>query len=1446
MKFTPRAINFIKKNEKSDEDDPDDDDDNQQQQQLRRMESTSSYMQERRHIYVNMKLPSTEYDDRGSQIHHNYASNRVRTAKYTPLSFVPKNLFEQFRNVANLYFLFLVILQCIPLFGVTEPAVSALPLICILIITAIKDALEDWKRNQSDDKVNNSLVLKLANWRNVNVPEIHKGTWYFLHVVAGFFAVMSGTDNKYAHIYRQAIASSFPSVSAPAPTSTSVSSPSASVSINDQPNIKSSEDRLPLTEVEQNEYSPSQQPIPLQSPQPPASTLMKSVRKRSDTIRSGVSGIFSRHHNNHTTTNLELQKKPYRPGSIPHSVLYRVSTRDSAAAAAAAADMSSRITEEGQEYQEELDRPISSLRPTPSHNNQPIQCADGFPGDPPSATCQVRWNNIKWKDLNVGDYVLLENNRDIPADIVILSTSETDNVCYVETQNLDGETNLKQRQGLPGTSGLRTEHDCERARFYIESEPPHVNIYQYNAVLRWQIDADEADTVRSGVSHEKADAVTYNNILLRGCVLRNTKWAIGIVVYTGNDTKIMLNTGRTPSKRSKIAKATNPHSAQSWTVSSSMEMGLRAILTLELKAQTRLIQALLHFEHRAYFSVHFSGNRKNIGGTLLAYFIFADLDMYYAETDTPCIAKTWDISDDLGQIEYIFSDKTGTLTQNVMEYRKCTINGVSYGVATTEATMGALKRQQSQHNFRQSEVRDDAQSSGSDPIKNIGPDADEMEAMKAAMFGKQAALYKNPHIGEHPTFVDPKLFDDLQDKSSKQATAITHFYQTLALCHTAIAERPDKDNPDRIDYKAQSPDEAALVATARDLGFAFLGRDANKLSIMVKGQEKTFTLLNVLEFNSTRKRMSVIIQPSDSDHIVLLCKGADSVIFERLCADFGNQHELEKEQQELRDATSADLERFANEGLRTLCLSYRFISAQEYKPWNRRFQEAAASIHNREERLDAVSEEIEQNMLLMGGTAIEDRLQEGVPETIAELAKSGIKLWVLTGDKTETAINIGFACNLLTTDMELLILKASNRADTSQLLDDTLKKLDKEAETEAEAAVGDRKYALVIDGTTLKYALEAATRDKVLALGMRCASVICCRVSPKQKALVVNLVKKGLKVMTLAIGDGANDVSMIQEANVGIGISGVEGRQAVMASDYAIAQFRYLRKLLLVHGRWSYLRIAEMIMGFFFKNIVWTFVLFWYQIFCQFNGSMMFDYSLITLYNVVFTSLPIIFLGIWDQDVNAKLSLKYPQLYRMGLRNDKFKAWRFWLTLVDSIFQSVVCFFFPYMLLVAGGIDPHGYDANGLYEIGTIVSSIAVCVANFFVVFSLYSYTWLHAVVNGLSILVYYAFVAVYSQFNTFIFAGHLRLFGTGSYWLVLILTCVACFIPRVAAKHYLHQYHPYDNDIIREIELVIHKGRNGRDDEPPCEELIDVDEELASRSTPYSPYQDRKDASSL
>ncbi|KAI8085885.1 uncharacterized protein B0P05DRAFT_534105 [Gilbertella persicaria] len=1289
--------------------------DGQVEKEIQRTESTSSYMQKRRRIYVNMKPPPSEYDEKGRLIDHSY----------------------QLRNIANLYFLFLIILQCIPIFGVAEPAVSALPIIAILIITGIKDAIEDAKRNKSDQRVNRAKTLTLVHWTNVNVPQEQKSKFHVLHVIWGFFCTLAGVDNQFTHAYRMFL-------------------------VKDKPIQKVDLDfDEPLNQVD-DEPVVVQSPIEehVNVPQSPAVKFYDKVRQRSDTLRSEFSNMFKPG---------STKKKIYRPGTIPHSVLHRAPTRTSG-------------------------RRSSSIHPGKTN------CSDLSAGDPPAPDCKVGWQQVQWQDVQVGDYVMIRNDEDVPADIIILSTSEKDNLCYVETQNLDGETNLKVRQGLKATGELRTVHDCERAYFYFESEPPNVNLYQYNGVMRWDI--EQPDEEATTVSHQKTEAVTYNNLLLRGCVLRNTRWAIGIIVFTGDETKIMLNSGRTPSKRSKMSKSTNPFIFANFCVLAILCIVSSALASAEFNApgSSRYFDfgiegnsasylgfitfwvTLILYQNIVPISLYIS---VEIVKTVSAYFLYADLDMYYAPTDTPCIPKTWNISDDLGQIEYIFSDKTGTLTQNVMESRKATINGSSYGVGKTEASVGAELR-------RGSYVSE----------KELNQEHQHMDQAREIMYQKQAQLFENKYIGNNPTFVDPKLYDDLE-KNDNHAATMAHFFTTLALCHTVIADRPDKTNRHLIEYKAQSPDEAALVASARDLGFVFLGRESNTLTVEIMGERKKYELYNVLEFNSTRKRMSVIVKPHDSDKIVLLCKGADSVIYERLCTDFGDQHELAESQEDLRETTLQHLEDFANEGLRTLCLSYRFISQQEYKAWNKQFQEASAAIYNRDEKIDSVCEEIETQMLLMGGTAIEDRLQDGVPETIAELSQSGIKLWVLTGDKTETAINIGFSCNLITLDMELVVVRADDRDSTLAELEKALNKIDQ--------VNGERKCALVIDGVTLKYALEPQTKDLMLDLGIRCASVICCRVSPKQKAQVVRLVKKGLGVMTLAIGDGANDVSMIQEANIGVGISGVEGRQAVMASDYAIAQFRFLQKLLLVYGRWSYLRIAEMIMGFFFKNIIWTFVLFWYQIFCQFNGSMMFEYVLVTLYNVVFTSLPIIFMGIWDQDLNSKISSLYPELYRMGLRNDKFKPWRFYLTVFDAIFQSSVCFFFPYILLLGGPIDPQGRDQNGMYEFGTIVSSIVVIVANLFVMTSLYSFTWIQILVISLSILVYYAIVCIYAQFNSFIFAGHDILFGTGFYWMILILTICTCYIPRIAAKHYLHQYHPYDNDIVRERELVLHNGRTSQ-----------------------------------
>ncbi|KAJ3026976.1 UNVERIFIED_CONTAM: hypothetical protein HDU68_004719 [Siphonaria sp. JEL0065] len=605
----------------------------------------------------------------------------------------------------------------------------------------------------------------------------------------------------------------------------------------------------------------------------------------------------------------------------------------------------------------------------------------------------------------------------------------------------------------------------------------------------------------------------------------------------------------------------------------------------------------------------------------------------------------------------------------MMEFRRCSINGVVYGASfITDAKNSKEKKSEL-------ECRKDAE------VK--------MKQLLGEMFDVK-------YLAKNLAFVDTVLPVDLKE-DGEQGRKIREFFSLLAVCHTVLVEKPEADtNPNHIEYRAQSPDEAALVAAARDVGFAFLTRTDDMAQIDLMGEARTYKILNVLEFNSDRKRMSVIIKRPEGQ-IILLVKGADSVIYDRLDAtDDPNDVAL-------RDATLKHLEAFANQGLRTLCLAYKVIPHYEYEAWAEKYRNAQNSLQNREKNVDEVADLIENNLTLMGATAIEDRLQDGVPETIGTLAKAGLKIWVLTGDKMETAINIGFACNLLKRNMVLIVINSTSQKDTFVQLLEALEKF----WTPDGISRRPEKFALVIDGTSLKFALAATCRPLLLEIGCRCSAVICCRVSPLQKARVVSLVRKGLGAMCLAIGDGANDVSMIQEADIGIGISGKEGMQAVMASDYAIAQFRFLGKLLLVHGRWGYVRTAEIIFNYFYKNGVWLFLLLWYQFNCGFSADLITDFTYGMFFNTLFTLFPTMFIGFYEQDINADISMQVPQIYRKGMKQDVFNIERYWMYMFDALWQSIIAYFF--VVLLYDDSNPNWSGRSGDHDsMGEIMSYVCI------------------------------------------------------------------------------------------------------------------------------------------
>ncbi|CAG8589343.1 6030_t:CDS:2, partial [Dentiscutata heterogama] len=485
--------------------------------------------------------------------------------------------------------------------------------------------------------------------------------------------------------------------------------------------------------------------------------------------------------------------------------------------------------------------------------------------------------------------------------------------------------------------------------------------------------------------------------------------------------------------------------------------------------------------------------------------------------------------------------------------------------------------------------------------------------------------------------------------------------------------------------------------------------------------------------------------------------GADNVIFDRLADG----------QEKLIEKTSTDIDNFSSDGLRTLTVAYRVLDESYYNSWAKKYQEASTAINERSSKIDACAEEIEKELILLGATAIEDKLQEGVPECIERLRGAGIKIWVLTGDKLETAINIGFAAQLLTKDMRLWIVKGSKKDTVQKQLDNVYASLitgDTVPHDETEPIHPDDTHAFIVDGSALTHLLDdEKARMKILELSDRFHSVICCRVSPLQKALVVELIRRGKRSTTLAIGDGANDVSMIQAANVGVGISGQEGMQAAMAADYNIAQFRYLKKLLLVHGHWDYMRIAEMILNFFYKNVIWVFPVLW------FSANIFYDYSFVQLYNMLFTVAPVVVLGTIDQSVTASYCLKYPSIYNLGIKRMRYSKKLFAIYFLDGIWQSLVVYFTFYFVysLSTNVTMLQGYDA-GSTEFSTSVALSVIVIANLVVVFNTYHWNWIVWTIIISEIVFIFSYILVYGAFSESpIYGIGQQLISEGTFWFV-------------------------------------------------------------------------------
>ncbi|XP_029922865.1 probable phospholipid-transporting ATPase IH isoform X3 [Myripristis murdjan] len=960
------------------------------------------------------------------------------------------------------------------------------------------------------------------------------------------------------------------------------------------------------------------------------------------------------------------------------------------------------------------------------------------------------------RKLRVGDVVLVKENETFPCDLILLSSSRDDGTCYVTTASLDGESSHKTYYAVQDTKAYNREEEVDSIQATIECEQPQPDLYKF--VGRINIYMNNEPVARPLGSE---------NLLLRGATLKNTEYIYAVAIYTGMETKMALNYQSKSQKRSAVEKSMNaylvvylciliskafintvlkyvwqadPNRDEPWYNERTEAERQRHIV---IRAFTDFLAFMVLFNYIIPVSMYVTVEMQKFLGS---YFIMWDDEMFDEELGEHAVVNTSDLNEELGQVEYVFTDKTGTLTENNMEFIECCVDGhvyVPHAICNGQVMPGA----------------DSMDMIDSSP----GPGARESEEL---------------------------------------------FFRALCLCHTVQVK--EEETVDGIKqgihqgkatsfYISSSPDEVALVEGMKRLGFTYLRLKDSHMEILNREDEiERFELLEVLTFDSVRRRMSVIVRDTTGE-LYLFCKGADSSIFPRVISGKVDQ-------------VRARVEHNAVEGLRTLCVAYRQLSPEQYQEVCHLLSGAKLALQDRDKKLAEAYDLIEKDLILLGATAVEDRLQEKAADTIESLHKAGMKVWVLTGDKMETAAATCYASKLFRRSTQILELTTKRLEEQS--LHDVLFDLSRTVLRQHGGMTRDNlsglsgdynDYGLIIDGATLSAVLKPTQEDSnsgnykeiFLEICRNCSAVLCCRMAPLQKAQIVKLIKASKEhPITLAIGDGANDVSMILEAHVGIGIMGKEGRQAARNSDYAIPKFKHLKKMLLVHGHYYYIRISELVQYFFYKNVCFIFPQFLYQFFCGFSQQPLYDTAYLTLYNISFTSLPILLYSLMEQHINMDILKKDPSLYRDIAKNCllRWPIFIYWTFL--GVYDAIVMFFGAYFLFDNTTFTSNGQLMTtntqmmfGNWTFGTLVFTVLVFTVTFKLALDTHYWTWINHFVIWGSLIFFVVFSLLWGgiiwpflnyQRMYYVF---MQMLSSGPAWLSIILLITASLLPDVVKK---------------------------------------------------------------
>ena len=959
------------------------------------------------------------------------------------------------------------------------------------------------------------------------------------------------------------------------------------------------------------------------------------------------------------------------------------------------------------------------------------------------------------------------------------------------------------------------------------------------------LDNDEKEDAKlfagdfSGLSYDTRNVhLTFDNLLLRGSELRNSDWVYAIVIYTGFDCKIFMNNKSRQAqriKRSSVEKTMNRFIfymagaqfficlmcailAGDWSYKNQNAWYLYNDIAPTLDGFYKFFTWFIIFAQFIPISLLVS---MEVVKFIQAQFMQWDINMYTrlrGKIDKFCTVQNSNLNEELGQIDYVFSDKTGTLTDNSLDFRKCVIGNQNYGRGETEIGRAAKRREEELQ--QQIEYEQQVANGNDDPLQvpfriqraytsDIDVAMERTNNAPHVNFDEERKLRKQLKL----TCLKSRGKDKNKNKDidyQSHAQMVRRFLNVLAINNSCYPVFDDITG--ELSIRAASPDDECLTCFAQFMGIQLTERNppSVKLDIFPDGLDnessrfsENYEQLAELPFTSKRKRMSVIIRNLQTGKIHFTMKGADSEMIRLIDNWKGNKNS---------QYVDKYLEEYSEQGLRTLVIAEAILDADWWDNpetgWYKKyckFQEDTLIMEETEKghikgscsddcRKCKWYERIELNAKcqLLGCTAIEDKLQESVPETISAMLDGGINVWVLTGDKQKTAENIGIACNLLEPAMErhglLFKLTVAPSHELQTLMTSAIATITKYRQ--------DNKYSkqsagLVINSIALKTIMDIDNNNDqdlqslFLDLAKLCKSVIGVRLQPNQKAQIIEFIQERTSARTLAIGDGTNDEPMIKTANVGVGIAGLEGTAAVRASDYAIGKFKFLKRLLFVHGRLHYRRITTLVCYMFYKNGLLSLSSFYFGFFNGFSGQILYNEWAYQLYNIVFTCVPILLFAVIDRDHTDRYLINHPQLYHISQSGEYFNAKVFFTWIADSLLASFLLIFIPIHCYEYTTSVDHTGQSSGIWTTGIVIYTAIVFTANIRLAFITNSWIWVTHLFLWGSIAAFFISMIIFNSTTMFAKAGSdyygavFRVMQSGRYWLtVLVATIIALFPP--------------------------------------------------------------------